>query len=113
MQNISFCLTVKQFKDHSKDVTRRLGWAHLKAGDILQAVEKCQGLKKGEKIKKLNEILIVKVTREKLNEITEHEVIREGFPELTAAEFIKMFCSTHKSCTPETIITRIEFKHYK
>jgi hypothetical protein len=113
MRNISFNLTISQFKAHTKDVTRRLGWQNLKPGDLLQAVEKAQGLKKGEKIKKLNIIMAMKVSREPLNAITQHEVIREGFPNITPAQFIEMFCKTHKGCTPETVITRIEFKHYK
>jgi hypothetical protein len=113
MRNISFHLTIPQFKAHTKDVTRRLGWLNLKPGQILQAVEKAQGLKKGEKIKKLNQILILKVSREPLSAITEHEIIREGFPNMTFADFIDMFCSTHKGCTRDTIVTRIEFKHYK
>jgi hypothetical protein len=34
---------------------------------------------------------------------------REGFPDLTAPEFISFFCDGHKGCTPNSIITRIEF----
>lgn len=86
------------------------GWANVKDGDILMAVEKAQGLKKGEKIKKMGPIQI-KTRREPLNAITQHEVIREGFPDMTVDEFIIFFCKTHKRCTPETIIIRIEFKH--
>jgi hypothetical protein len=113
VRNISFHLTIQQFKAHTKDVTRRLNWINLKPGDVLQAVEKAQGLKKGEKIKKLNQILIVNVRKEPLNAITPHEVIREGFQSMSTDDFISMFCKTHKGCTPQTIVTRIEFKHYR
>lgn len=111
MRNISFFLTTPQFKAHAKDITRRLGWSNLKDGDVLMAVEKAQGLKKGEKINKLGPIQAIKPRREPLNAITQHEVIREGFPEMTPAGFIVMFCKSHKGCTPETIITRIEYKY--
>ncbi len=47
MKNISFALTTKQFLDGSKTVTRRLGWANLKPGEILMACEKCMGLGPG------------------------------------------------------------------
>jgi capsid protein len=50
MRNISFSMTESQFLDGSKDVTRRLGWLTLQAGDHLMACRKCQGLKPGEKI---------------------------------------------------------------
>jgi hypothetical protein len=111
MRNISFFLTTPQFRAHTKDVTRRLGWLNLKDGDVLMAVEKAQGLKKGEKIKELGRIIVIKPRREPLNAITQHEVIREGFPEMSVDAFIDFFCKSHKGCTPETIITRIEFKH--
>jgi hypothetical protein len=49
-RNISFALTTAQFLDGSKDVTRRIGWKNLNAGDVLCAVKKGMGLKPGEKI---------------------------------------------------------------
>ncbi len=27
------------------------------------------------------------------------------------SEFVEMFCKTHKGCTPETEVTRIEFEY--
>jgi len=53
MRNISFFLTTDQVQTKTKTVTRRHGWWHLKQDEILQAVVKCQGLKKGEKIDKI------------------------------------------------------------
>lgn len=116
MQNISFMLTIPQFKDGSKTVTRRDGWLYLRAGEMLCAVEKSQGIKKGEVLKRMGAIRIKSVTREPLRRMTDEpdygreECRREGFPNLTSAEFVAMFCSTHKSVSPETIITRIEFE---
>jgi len=108
-KNMSFSITTSQMYEGTKDVTRRLGWSSLKAGDIVCAVEKGMGLKKGEKVKRIGLIEIVSVTQEQLWKITKADVIREGFPEMTASEFIDMFCDTHK-CTMYQWVNRIEFK---
>lgn len=112
VRNISCALTAPQILDQSKDVTRRLGWLHLKAGDLIQPVKKCMGLKPGEKIEKLGPpVRVVSVRRERLDLITIDDCRREGFPQMTGAEFVAMFCATHKGCTPATEITRIEFAY--
>ncbi len=122
MRNMSFYLTTEAFKSGRKDVTRRLGWAYLKPGDHFMAVEKAQGLKKGEKIKRLGECVCIYNDSEKLKDIEYvplrsinnkvnyfwSEPTREGFPDLSPEEFVKMFCRKMK-CTPETIVQRIEF----
>lgn len=113
MRLMSFSLTTKQFKARTKHVTRRLGWNNLKPGDVVMGCEKCMGLKKGLKVKKLHAIVITRNTREKLVEIyghSEFEVAREGFPKMTKAEFITIFCR-HNHCTPKRVINRIEFRH--
>jgi len=122
MRNISFMLTESQFLDGTKDVTRRLGWEFLKAGDRLMGCRKCQGIKPGEKIVKLGVIEVVSVRREPLNRMARvceipngeigygaTEAIREGFPHLTGDRFVTMFCK-HMKCRPDQIVTRIEFK---
>lgn len=118
MRNMSFALTTPQVLDQSKDVTRRLGWLHLKVGDVFQPVKKCMGLKPGEKIEKLGPpVRVTGLRRERLSSIDSHddydqeETRREGFPEMSGAEFVSMFCATHKGCTPDTIVTRIEFAY--
>lgn len=118
-RNISFALTTPQFSDGSKDVTRRMGWADLRPGEILCAVEKSQGLGKGGKIKRLGKIRVTDVRREPLRRMTDDlgygfsETTREGFPEGDPrhypSEFVKFFCGSHKGCTPESTVTRIEF----
>lgn len=108
-RRISFSLTKRQFLDGSKTVTRRLGWRDLRAGDTLLAVEKCMGLKKGEQQKELGEILVMAVRREPLRLITGDDVSHEGFPGRSRPWFVKMFCK-EMQCTPQTIVTRIEFK---
>lgn len=117
MRNMSFSMTVDRIKDGSKTVTRRLGWKNLKPGELVQAVEKAQGLKKGEKIKNIRVIEITGVSRELLFEIAEYpfddrggeEVRKEGF-DCTPKEFIERFCKYNK-CTEKQIVTRIEFKY--
>ena len=86
MRNISCSLTKQAIIDHTKFVTRRLGWRNAKAGQLLQACEKCMGLKPGEKIVKLAVIRLVNVRLEPLDAmITDRaygfrEVVLEGFP---------------------------------
>lgn len=116
MRNISFSLTTPQMHADTKDVTRRLGWWNLQPGQQLRACEKCMGLKKGEKIKVICIIEIVSVRREPLRRMFDEpaygidECEREGFPDMNAAQFIDMFCKSHKGCTPDTEVNRIEFK---
>lgn len=115
-RNISFAMTTRQFLDGTKTVTRRLGWENLRAGDELCAIEKGQGLKKGEKVKRLGMIRVINVRREPLDLIATDlvygrcEVDREGFPGMGINEFVMFFVRGHKGCTPQSIITRIEFK---
>lgn len=107
---ISFSMTEPQFIDWSKDVTRRMGWLHLKAGDCLIAVRKAMGLRPGEKIHRLGLIEVVSVRREHLWNITEDECRREGFPHMSPSDFILFFCAGHKGCEYTSMVTRIEFK---
>jgi hypothetical protein len=111
MRNMSFMLTKAQMRNQTKTVTRRLGWKNLKIGEVIQAVEKCQGLKKGEKIKPICKIRVIDVRREELCSITEQDCAREGFPEYTPFDFVSMFCRTHKNCIPLSFVTRIEFEY--
>lgn len=109
MRNISFALTTDQFLDGSKTVTRRVGWMKLKPGDVLCAVEKSQGLKKGEKVRKLGTIRVVDVRREPLREMQLSDCDLEGFPQFVPDAFVHMFCE-HNGVTPETLVTRIQFE---
>lgn len=118
MRNMSFAMTTDQIQDGTKTVTRRLGWLHLKSGDMLRPVRKCMGLKPGEKIEALRDpVRVVSVRREALRAILDSqeygndECDFEGFPGLTPVQFVAMFCASHKPCTPETIVTRIEFEY--
>lgn len=108
---MSFALTTTQVLDRTKTVTRRLGWETLKPGTLLQAVEKGQGLKKGERVRKLAVIRVVDIRRERLDAITGEDVVREGFPKLSPRSFVLMFCDTHRKCMSITPVTRIEFEY--
>lgn len=90
---ISFFLTTAQIRDRSKHVTRRLN-CKLKPGDLFWAVEKVQGLRKGEKHNRLALLRCVRNDSLPLNgpTLTIADVAREGFPDLSPVEFVAMFC---------------------
>lgn len=112
---ISFALTTPQFKARTKTVTRRLGWEKVKPGELLQGVEKCQGIPKGGKVVKLELIRVVSVSREPLRWIADswgqEECAREGFPDMTPWEFVEFFCKANRPCEPTWPVTRIEFEY--
>lgn len=111
MRAMSFMLTTEQVTSRTKDVTRRAGWKDLRPGTRLRAVRKAMGLKRGERHEVLATIEVVSVRWERLDTITQEDVIREGFPGMRPAEFVAMFCKSHKGVTPESMITRIEFRY--
>lgn len=118
MRNMSFMMTTDAIRDHSKTVTRRLGWNNLKVGDHVQACVKCMGLKKGEQLQKLAVIEITGITKEQLHRLIHNrfygdaEAIKEGFPDLTGPQFVAHFCKA-MNCTTKQIVNRIEFKYVK
>ena len=109
-RNMSFMLTTKQIKDRSKTVTRRLGWWFLQPGDILNACEKCQGLKKGERINKLCQIRVVSTIGVSLDSISHADCYKEGFPDMYPCEFVRMFKKEMK-CALDTNVNRIQFEY--
>jgi len=122
MRNMSFSLTTPQIIEGTKTVTRRLGWLNAKPGQQLRPVRKCMGLRPGEKLDVLRAPLtIVSVRREPLRAMLDDpdygflECELEGFgshPQYRwPSAFVEMFCVTHKGCTPETVVTRLEFSY--
>jgi hypothetical protein len=118
MPNMSFAMTPHQVRDQTKDVSRRLGWLKLVSGDCIQPVLKCMGLRPGHQVERISALVCtVSTRREPLRRMTDdlvygaQECRREGFPELSPQAFVAMFCKAHKRCTPETVVTRIEFKY--
>lgn len=103
-----------------KTVTRRNGWANLKIGEVLNAVEKAQGLRKGEKVKRICQIRVKDVRRERLDRLTADldygfaEVIKEGFvehPQVNGfpSAFVDYYCNAN-ACKPGDTVTRVEFE---
>jgi hypothetical protein len=116
MRLMAFSLTTDQIRGRTKTVTRRLGWSDLRPGELLQAVEKSMGLKKGERVRRLAVLRARHVWREPLRAATGaaiDEARLEGFPHLTTEEFIAFFCRSHRGCTWDTVVTRIEFGYVK
>ncbi|HEX8184353.1 MAG TPA: ASCH domain-containing protein [Blastocatellia bacterium] len=107
---MSFMITEEQIRNRTKRVTRRLGWADLKPGELFNMVKQCQGLKKGEKIVYLDLGRCVSNRPEPLNAITKEECILEGFPDLEPEGFVEMF-SKHNRCPVDKVINRIEFDY--
>ncbi|MEL7264181.1 MAG: hypothetical protein AAFP69_05125 [Planctomycetota bacterium] len=115
-RNMSFMMTTKQIRRQTKTVTRRLGWKFLEVGDELNACVKCQGLKKGETVKRICRIRVIGFREERLSLMVEdpcygkQESQMEGFPKMSGKEFVEMFCQSMR-CEPEEIVTRIEFEY--
>ena len=115
MRLISFALTRPQIEKRTKDVTRRLGWEYLKIGERVQGCAKVMGRRHGEPLERLAVIKAVDVRREPLRRLIDEpeygaaELRREGFPGWDAVAWVSWFCASHKGCTPETLVTRIEF----
>lgn len=108
MRHMSFSLTTPQMEARTKTQTRRLGWAFLKVGDHVMAVEKGMGLRKGEKVRQLYPIRVTAVRQEPLSAITQADVWREGFA-LSPAGFVEMFVE-HNGCKPGTVVNVIDFE---
>ena len=106
---MSFSLTTPQMYARAKTVTRRLGWWFLKPGELVCAVRKSQGLKKGEKVQRICVIRIIKTNPERLWNITPADVRREGFVSMKQIEFIDMFCQ-HNKVRRSQRVNRIEFE---
>lgn len=118
MKLMSFSLTTPQILARTKTVTRRMGWSRLKAGEVIQAVEKGMGLRKGQRVNRLALLRVLNVRREQLNQLCcgygygVSEIAREGFEgEHSIASFVEMFRRSHKGCTPMSGVTRIEFAY--
>lgn len=117
-RNMSFALTTQQVLDEEKDVTRRLGWANLKPGELFWAVEKGMGLKPGEKIRRLKLCRCKSNRPERLDRMRSDatygasEAVREGFPDLTGRQFVFMFCD-HMRVRRSKVVNRIEFEYVK
>lgn len=117
MRRMAFSHTSPQILDRSKTVTRRTGWRYLKPGDLIEAVEKSRGLKKGERVRALGVLKVVSVRFEPLSKLltdahyAEDELPREGFPCWSRDDFIAMFLRVNALKSTAVTVTRIEFEY--
>lgn len=115
-RNMSAIHTKQQVYNRTKTVTRRKGWANLKPGEEFWMVEKGQGLKKGEKIKRIALCRCVSNRAERLDRMIFEpiyglvEAELEGFPYMTGHGFVEMFCR-HMGGEADQMVNRIEFEY--
>lgn len=110
MRNMSFALTTAQMYARTKTVTRRLGWDDLKPGERVMACEKCQGLGKGGKVRRIGVIECVSNRKVWLHrDMTMAECTYEGFAGIEPMQFVHMFIE-HNNCHFNCVVNRIEFK---
>jgi hypothetical protein len=107
---MSVSLTEQAVVDRRKTVTRRKGWLFLKPGDRLTLCRKVMGRKPGEPLVRLAEVEVVSVRRELLDAMPIGDVEREGFTGWWRTDFIWFFCQ-HMKVTPQTEVTRIEWRY--
>jgi hypothetical protein len=117
MRRMAFSHTTEQIVQRLKTVTRRTGWRALKAGDLVEAVTKARGLKKGERAETLGILRVVSVRVEPLSRLltdaryAEDELPREGFPCWSAREFVEMFRRANRLGDADVAVRRIEFEY--
>lgn len=111
-RHMSFAATIPQIRNRSKTITRRRGWRKLEPGTEIWAVEKGQGLKKGEKVNRIALLEIVDVRVEALWRVHARfgETAKEGFPEMLPSEFVEFYCQMNGG-TQDQLVTRIEFRY--
>lgn len=113
MRHMAFSLTTTQVLARTKTVTRRAGfsWMSLRPGQLVQAVEKSMGLKRGESPIRLGVIRVTDVRLEPLGAITADDVAAEGFPGMAPHDFVAFFCRTHRGVRPNSEVVRIAFEY--
>ncbi len=108
--NVSFALTKPQILAQTKTVTRRSGTRQYHAGQLINAVDRVMGFKKGEHPVRLALLRVVSARWEPLNVITHEECILEGFPDYGPQGFIAMYCRANK-VKPDSLVQRIAFEY--
>lgn len=114
--NMAFSKTIVPMREFRKTVTRRYGWHKAKPAQIVMAIEKGQGIAKGERVVPICEIQLLTPRWERADlmvtdlEYGERECVLEGFPELSPKEFVEMLCDFNKK-RPDELVHRLEFRH--
>jgi hypothetical protein len=112
MKRMSFSMTTAAARAHTESVTRRLGWWSVKPGEVIMAIEKGMGLKKGEKQVEIGPFRVVSAKGEQVRDFFKYgpeECAREGFPDLTPVQFVAMF-KRHHSIPDNWPVNRIEIE---
>lgn len=111
---MSVAMTEEAVVARRKTVTRRLGWRNAYPGMPLTLVRKAMGRKHRdgtvEPLVRLAEVEVVNARRERLSAITEEDVVAEGFEGWTPEQFVAFFVK-HMHCSPDTYVTRIEYRY--
>lgn len=115
---MSVLLTEDAVRARSKTVTRRLGWwtdrngrRLVVPGDRLTLCRKVMGRKSGEPLVRICDVEVVDVRRVPLaDQVEPFDAQREGFPDWSWGEFVEFFCREMR-VTPETVVTRIEWRY--
>lgn len=108
---MSVAHTEASVRDRTKDVTRRLGWEALRAGDDLDLCRKVMGRKAGDPLVRIARVHVVGVTWEPLDAITDEDARREGVAGVeTAADFIAFYCDAFR-VEPSRQVRRIEWRY--
>ncbi|WP_245721257.1 hypothetical protein [Nocardia pseudovaccinii] len=108
---MSVSLTEPQVIAREKTVTRRMGWRMARVGDQLTLCRKVMGRKADEPLVRIAQVEITAISREPLAAISQADLVAEGFPNMTASEFVAFFCSTHRGCRPDSLVTRIQWRY--
>ncbi|MFE2961987.1 ASCH domain-containing protein [Nocardia tengchongensis] len=108
-------LTETQVQARTKTVTRRMGWRNLRAGDRLTLCRKVMGRRRAdghvEPLVRIVDVEVLAVSQERLGAINADEVVAEGFPAMSPPEFVEFFCNSHRGCTPDSTVTRIQWRY--
>jgi hypothetical protein len=106
---MSVAMTEEAVRRRTKTVTRRKGWAYLRAGERITLCRKVMGRRHGEPLVRIVDVQVVSVRREPLKSITAEEVAREGFPGMSPQEFVRTFFVVAQGIQPDDVVTRIEW----
>lgn len=106
---MSVAMTEEAVRRRTKTVTRRKGWAYLRAGERITLCRKVMGRRCGEPLVRIVDVQVVSVRREPLKSITAEEVAREGFPGMSPQEFVRTFFVVAQGIQPDDVVTRIEW----
>ena len=105
----------------TKTVTRRVNWTDVKVGEVLCAQERSASGHAEDPGVPIATIRVVDVRFEPLRRIIDDleygldECRKEGFGEdpvlYHPSAYIEYFRQAYSGCTPDTVITRIEFEY--